>query len=1356
MWLGKYMSEKLSETKAGFSMLRWWVNWSKPQTQTSGGGMNPPPSHMPQASSVLVPPPNSPAMKTQTQMSKSVSLDILDLSRVIDIYAESQAVQAFDAEMGKERKWTFQKVKGFFARSLQRMGRDAWIGTKKREMVERIKAGLRSGEYTEDFLRSHVMEGTEAIRTESHLWHEQTWEEETLLPVIQTAVDAWITTSPWAERQQKLREVKGAIEGTYPTVTVDTSQLESSLVRLQEAKLGSELQNIDAKLRIFDIGGIEQGNGQRKEWFLVKTADKIANSINNNSKIPQWVKEKLIGAVRHPNTAAVLSAIGTRIVLGWTAFVGSTFTGGLLLPVAVGSVGGGLFAIVRARREMRDRTAEIDRRWARGEMTGTQSYDGESSNISHKTNDWQHPVINLYTRVYQAKNSTEKDDALTAGIYYLAKHRVGREMGMNMLQYDGGESVSRQHVAMIRLMNEVFPELVARWNNGSLLGEWDTSKEATMAKNQYREVRALADAVNGIRQTKEAHYARIEWLKFTGVALGVGTSVWLAVHGLMSLGSGQTIIPSGTILPPAGSPLLTPQYPGWLQAHQFVIRHHWYDNGTPAPRFDHTELMIHTDKTGGWNVSHMLSKTASTLHHGNTTISAAEYTSGKIQAVITPKTGGPSFVLPIDAKGNIQIPASMQNAFNTRSFAFLEVGRVTINTAGDILLNPIATVTGKGDMVFNPVIPPKVLPSPPVVAPVPKDVPWWGIPFWANKYHELGKSEKIQPEWREGESGTPTPLWPNWETSNPPIHLEAQWVIPPMGENKEESEKDSDPTGLWDDTPETQTPLRNEKKELDDLWKEIVNIRQTLEWRKSGENALSETGVANLQDTEKKLLGLYHDRKRKWSAESEKLRSTKLPETEKDTYTKRISSLVESWMLASRNGKPIFMNWQGRTLVAIRTKHGWIIPFYRSMHGTDGKEASKWYPCFGMTDDDAWLIKGTMAWLTKAHGVQELKDVQNTLNREFDWNPEFDTNFGWNSQRNPLVVAWGIEGDFTKEEEKKQTSPKPTDHTEYEPVKAWILEWIMRSTGLPRTQVSYSSTPLPGPSDGIDTARPIIGVPVATPEGEDDSLAGLDREIAAVIKLDDDYSAAMRWLGHFTPIEDSGDTVILKEWVRENDPKEFILRDGHHTGKMTSLMNAIGGQWIINAREALIAFYAKNGKLWLSDKTDIGIASVIWRPKVHTANIGISVREQNNDFANMSRRLYEIGGVSSIPDSATIQLFHELGHQITMNYQLETNDQDMIALIRESNELRWSQDAGITPLSSLPFYRQRAEWSNTNEQFWEDMAELMGLYLMGREHVERYLDDRITTARSMKANISVECKGRIMNILDTAYSAYIA
>ena len=40
-------------------------------------------------------------------------------------------------------------MKGFFARSFQRMGRDAWIDTKKREISNDIRTGLKNGTYTE-------------------------------------------------------------------------------------------------------------------------------------------------------------------------------------------------------------------------------------------------------------------------------------------------------------------------------------------------------------------------------------------------------------------------------------------------------------------------------------------------------------------------------------------------------------------------------------------------------------------------------------------------------------------------------------------------------------------------------------------------------------------------------------------------------------------------------------------------------------------------------------------------------------------------------------------------------------------------------------------------------------------------------------------------------------------------------------------------------------------------------------------------------------------------------------------------------------------------------------------------------
>lgn len=136
-----------------------------------------------------------------------------------------------------------------------------------------------------------------------------------------------------------------------------------------------------------------------------------------------------------------------------------------------------------------------------------------------------------------------------------------------------------------------------------------------------------------------------------------------------------------------------------------------------------------------------------------------------------------------------------------------------------------------------------------------------------------------------------------------------------------------------------------------------MKIRQTLDGRKSGDNSLSESSVANLKDTEKKLLEIYQSRKKKFSEDTDALKNTQLPESERKTYNERINSLMDRGILAHRERKPLFYSFHGRVIVAIRTKNGEIIPFYRSMHGTGGKEASKWYPCFGITDDAGWIIK---------------------------------------------------------------------------------------------------------------------------------------------------------------------------------------------------------------------------------------------------------------------------------------------------------------------------------------------------------------------------------------------------------------
>jgi hypothetical protein len=86
-------------------------------------------------------------------------------------------------------------------------------------------------------------------------------------------------------------------------------------MRLERAKISSEVDTIEAKLNILDLGRIEQGNGQRKEGWFVKMADRISTGVNN-SKLPDWVKQKIAGTLRHPNTAAILTAIGTRLVTG--------------------------------------------------------------------------------------------------------------------------------------------------------------------------------------------------------------------------------------------------------------------------------------------------------------------------------------------------------------------------------------------------------------------------------------------------------------------------------------------------------------------------------------------------------------------------------------------------------------------------------------------------------------------------------------------------------------------------------------------------------------------------------------------------------------------------------------------------------------------------------------------------------------------------------------------------------------------------------------------------------------------------------------------------------------------------------
>lgn len=238
--------------------------------------------------------------------------------------------------------------------------------------------------------------------------------------------------------------------------------------------------------------------------------------------------------------------------------------------------------------------------------------------------------MSLYTRVAAARENQEaRDDAMVAGLSYLVKHLVGREQGINMLSYDADKSVSRQHVEMIRLMNEVFPGLVAQFNDGSLRDTNNNTREAQIYRARYTEITTLAGEIMDTRMDEEGKYATRQGLIFAGAGAVVGTTAGVLIHGVIS-GAGGHYVDSTT-----GNK----QYPGGLKGYSGVHRGFWYDNGTPAPRFEGLEQMIHTDKAGGWNVSDMLGKTATTLNHGNNTIHPTDFTLGKIQAVITPRVG---------------------------------------------------------------------------------------------------------------------------------------------------------------------------------------------------------------------------------------------------------------------------------------------------------------------------------------------------------------------------------------------------------------------------------------------------------------------------------------------------------------------------------------------------------------------------------------------------------------------------------------------------------------------------------------------------------------------------------------------
>lgn len=76
-------------------------------------------------------------------------------------------------------------MKGFFARSWQRIGRDAWIDSKKREYTTKVKTELKTGQIGEQSLRDHIESGTAGIEDQSYLSHEQDTKQEQTPQIIQ-------------------------------------------------------------------------------------------------------------------------------------------------------------------------------------------------------------------------------------------------------------------------------------------------------------------------------------------------------------------------------------------------------------------------------------------------------------------------------------------------------------------------------------------------------------------------------------------------------------------------------------------------------------------------------------------------------------------------------------------------------------------------------------------------------------------------------------------------------------------------------------------------------------------------------------------------------------------------------------------------------------------------------------------------------------------------------------------------------------------------------------------------------------------------------------------------------------------
>ncbi len=142
---------------------------------------------------------------------------------------------------------------------------------------------------------------------------------------------------------------------------------------------------------------------------------------------------------------------------------------------------------------------------------------------------------------------TETQNALATALCYLIRHKVGRESGLNLLQFESQNSVSRQHVSMIRIIEKNFPNLIAQFNGGELFDQDNEALSAQIAQEQYSKFIRETGEILKDRKKVESEYAVKQGLIFAGISAAVGSTVQGIIFGVQNLApSVSSLVPSAS------------------------------------------------------------------------------------------------------------------------------------------------------------------------------------------------------------------------------------------------------------------------------------------------------------------------------------------------------------------------------------------------------------------------------------------------------------------------------------------------------------------------------------------------------------------------------------------------------------------------------------------------------------------------------------------------------------------------------------------------------------------------------------------------------------------------------------------